>query len=62
MHRRRSPDEAITLPYDEPGAIDPAGEIDRFTFTGSTGEGIQVLIGPSGGSDLEGDAQRARSR
>jgi hypothetical protein len=47
------PDASITLPYDEPGAIDPAGELDRFTFAGTAGQGIQVEISGNG-SDLEG--------
>jgi len=49
------PGEVITLPYDEPGAIDPAGEVDRYTFTGDARQGIQIVIEPNGGSDLEGD-------
>lgn len=46
--------EAITLPYDDIGAIDPAGEVDRYTFTGQTDQSVLITAGPNGGSSLEG--------
>ena len=46
--------EAITLPYDDTGAIDPADEVDRYSFTGQAGDFVQVQGGSGNGSTLYG--------
>ncbi len=46
--------EPISLPYNDIGAIDPAGETDRYTFAGQAGDFVQVQVGQGGGSSLYG--------
>ena len=46
--------EAIILPYDDTGAIDPVGDVDRYSFTGQAGEFVQVQGGNGNGSTLYG--------
>jgi len=46
--------EPISLPYNDNGAIDPAGETDRYTFAGQAGDFVQVQVGQGGGSSLYG--------
>ncbi|WP_162136905.1 PKD domain-containing protein [Alcanivorax hongdengensis] len=46
--------EAISLPYENDGAIDPADEVDRYTFTGQADQIVRIQAGESAGSDLFG--------
>ncbi|MBM1144483.1 PKD domain-containing protein [Alcanivorax sp. ZXX171] len=46
--------ELISLPYNDIGVIDPAGETDRYTFAGQAGDFVQVQVGQGDGSSLYG--------
>lgn len=46
--------EALSFPAEKTAGIDPADEIDRYTFTGSAGDIIRIQAGRSAGSNLSG--------
>lgn len=48
------PGQQITLPHDAPATIDPAGEVDRYRFSGTAGQGVQIGVADTGGSSLAG--------
>lgn len=49
--------EAITLPYDDVGAIDTVGAVDSYTFDGLTDEIVRVAVDTGTDSDLEGQVR-----
>jgi hypothetical protein len=46
--------EMVTLPVQRDAAIDPADQVDRYTFTASAGDRVRVGVGQANGSNLRG--------